>query len=336
MNPEKIDWKSYCAITGAFSECKKWLPPVDIVFHQDGRFFIEWQKSFIELISKDAGISQVKFWVHITKHLKKKGPALVFPSFLGPDYPLSFFARSRKLVWMFSYIPGEKYFLFSEETVANIFQELGVLHRAGEGFFPPENVFGKADWENIENDVQEVRKNLETYQNLAVHHLHRTSFDFFYLSIVPELKSMVTEAGNILQKTDWRMLVKEAKSRGSLCLCDVNAWVQSPCGVKIGRIINFRRHAPVTDVVLMVKEIWQRTYLNMPVLELLAKHYGRDLNRDELKFLYAKLIFPDKVYHLIEKYYKNKRSSGEKNLWSRLNNLWEKQVHIADELRRIV
>jgi len=232
---------------------------------------------------------------------------------------------------MVNLIDGRECEFDDDRDVLKATEALALMHRASHGFVPKDsgyipNSLGKLPlfFKKRLEDIRRLRRKAEKERN---------SFDYLFIENFDDFYEIGLKSLDILYNSKYNKLVEATRKEGMLCHHDYsyqNILIKNDTT----SIINFdycNIELKIYDIVNMLRRRMRKCNWDIHKAKLILDTYRRiePLERDEIKVMKSMLLFPQKFWRVINRYYNSKRSWAQKNFTSVLMDvISEKDAHI--------
>ncbi|NLY18088.1 MAG: CotS family spore coat protein [Clostridiaceae bacterium] len=232
---------------------------------------------------------------------------------------------------MVNLIDGRECEFDDDRDVLKATEALALMHKASRGFTqgePPRipNSLGKLPvfFKKRLEDIRRLRRKAEKERN---------SFDYLFIENFDDFYETGLKSLDILYSSKYNKLVEAARKEGILCHNDYsyqNILIKND----IVSIINFdycNIELKIYDIVNMLRRRMRKCNWDIQKARMILDTYRKiePLDKDEIKVMKSMLLFPQKFWRVVNRYYNSKRSWAQRNFTSVLMDVInEKEAHI--------
>jgi spore coat protein I len=232
---------------------------------------------------------------------------------------------------MVNLIEGRECEFDDDKDVLKATEALAYMHKASHGFSPKDtghvsNNLGKLPvyFKKRLEDIRRLRRKAERERN---------SFDYLFIENFDGFYDIGLKSLEILYGSKYNKLIEVTKKEGMLCHHDYS---YQNILIKNDRtsIINFdycNTELKIYDLVNMLRRRMRKCNWDIHKAKLIIDTYRKiePLENDEIKVMKSMLLFPQKFWRVINRYYNSKRCWAQKNFTSVLKDvISEKEAHI--------
>lgn len=208
------------------------------------------------------------------------------------------------------WIEGRECDFKNVEELALAARSLAQMHIASEGYEPPENSKLKTDLERWPKLMEKRIKSFEKMRNMCRKKSNKTEFDLNYLKSYNFFKEIGISALEELEQSQYMNLCKETEEKKGFCHHDYTCHNIMIDTKEKYNIIDFdycKREIRAYDISAFMIKVLKRVDWDIEYAELILKAYSEisPLRDEELKVIYAFLIFPQRFWRLCNRYYYN-------------------------------
>ncbi len=198
-------------------------------------------------------------------------------------------------------------------------KSLALFHRAALGYHPPPGIGIRQKAHKLPKLLREKTSELAEFRERVAETRYKRRFDLIFLENFDWLISLAERSIEALEGVDYARLAKDYAKEGGFCHGDVAErnfiWKDGAM-----YIIDFdvcRLDLRITDLYKLIRRTMKRCRWDFNVAQVIIKSYGSvyPVSNDEIRVLYSLLLFPQKYWRIISRFYKG--GSGKYKLWSR-------------------
>lgn len=241
---------------------------------------------------------------------------------------------------MVNLIEGRECEFDDDRDVIKATEALALMHKASHGFFPKDMGFipsslGKLPgcFKKRLEDIRRLRRKAEKERN---------GFDYLFIEHFDDFYSVGIKSLEILYSSKYNKLVEATRREGMICHHDYSYQNILIRGEKTS-IINFdycNLELKIYDIVNILRRRMRKCNWDIDKAKLILDVYRQiePLERDELRVMKSMLLFPQKFWRVINRYYNSKRCWAQKNFTIMLEEvISEKDAHtqFMDEFEKL-
>lgn len=172
---------------------------------------------------------------------------------------------------------------------------------------------------------------LKRFKRLATR--NRGIFDLEYLAICDYYIDIGEQVINELNDSTYTDLVEEARRIGYICHKDYTAHniLTGPCGDFIMNFDSCGIELPVYDISNFLRRKLRKSNWSVKDAEYILEKYNavRSLSKEELHLLKLLLMYPQKLWRNVNKYYNSRKSWCEKGCLEKLREIEDEKEPLA-------
>ncbi|NLG89661.1 MAG: CotS family spore coat protein [Clostridiaceae bacterium] len=233
---------------------------------------------------------------------------------------------------MVNLIDGRECEFDDDRDVAMAAEALALMHKAGHGFLPKDvkyvpSSLGKLPY-SFKKRLEEIRKLRRKAEK------ERNGFDYLFIEHFDDFYKLGYDSLEILYGSKYNKLVEQTQKEGMICHHDYSYQNIIIKGDKTF-IINFdycNLELKIYDIVNMLRRRMRKCNWDIKKAKAILDVYRKiePLEQDEMKVMKSMLLFPQKFWRIINRYYNSKRCWAQKNFTIMLEEVInEKDAHIA-------
>lgn len=239
-------------------------------------------------------------------------------------------------IYMSSFIEGRECNLDSREESIRCARLLARMHRASSGFVCSENSTPRTELGRLPgcykkrlDEIKKLKKNAQR---------GKMKFDNLMCKYVDYFHDLGERAINILDTSDYYELVEEAEKSKNISHHDFNhhnIFVQNDEMY----LINFEYccyDLKVYDLVNLLRRKMRKCQWDIDEAAIIINEYSKieTLGESELDLMKAMLMFPQKFWRVVNKYYNSRKSWSEQNYVSRLEEVIDEVNYLKGFLEK--
>lgn len=239
-------------------------------------------------------------------------------------------------VYVSRYVEGRESNLDNREESIRCARLLAEMHKASIGFTCTENSSPRNELGRL---PASYRKRLDEIKKLKKNAVKgKMKFDNLMCKYVDYFHELGERALNLLDTSDYFELVEEAERIRSISHHDFNhhnIYVQN----NELYLINFEYccyDLKVYDLVNLLRRKMRKCFWNIDEAAIILNEYSKieALSESELDLMKVMLMFPQKFWRVINKYYNSRKSWSEQNYVSRLEEVIDEVQYLRDFLEK--
>jgi CotS family spore coat protein len=199
-----------------------------------------------------------------------------------------------------------------------------VIHDNGFLFYLTEKKSGF----NLQEKYGEIKKQLDSFEMLAMHRLRPTAFDRQYLSYLPEARQQIVDALKILDNSNYQEALDGLSSPDIIInkLTRHNLGLDREQRAFCFQLDDFRWDLPIIDLAIFLIKTGRSSKWSSDWYQLILKEYEIHfpLNKLDHQIIHSYVTFPWSFYRLASRYYYNRVDWA---LW----NFTEKMTRIMED-----
>jgi len=278
---------------------------------------------------------RVNFIAEVKEHLYKNGFCNIDRS-IYTNSGNSCITYNDQTVYMSRYVEGRESNLDNRDEIIKCARLLAEMHRASIGFSEsenssPRNELGRlpASYRKRLDEIKKLKKNAlkgrMKFDNLMCRHV-----DYFY--------DLGERALNLLDASQYPALVEEAEKSKNISHHDFNhhnIFLQN----NELYLINFEYccyDLKVYDLVNLLRRKMRKCQWNIGEAEQIINEYSKiqPLTSSEFDLMKIMLMFPQKFWRVVNKYYNSRKSWSEQSYINRLEEVIEEVRYLKEFLER--
>jgi len=218
------------------------------------------------------------------------------------------------------FIEGRESSLESDTDVRKISAALAELHRASAGFDPPDGCKERSELGKLPAYFSKRLEDIRKMKKQAAKEKGR--FDQLFLQYADHFISSAQTASELLASSAYESLTAGTMKERSFCHHDYTHHNIIINGGTV-TVTNFDYccfELRVYDIANLIRRKMRKSGWDISKAVLIVQEYSRiaPLSRDELELMKIMLIFPQKFWRVVNRYYNSKRSWSEKIFIGRL------------------
>jgi len=227
------------------------------------------------------------------------------------------------------YIEGRECNLENDDDVLRASRTLAELHEASKGYSAPEG-------SRVQDDTGKLpalfTKRLEDIKKLRKHaHRGKGRFDMMFLKNADHFIKMGEDAITRLKNSNYNLLVEKCRKEKSFCHHDYTHYNIIETGNEFS-VINFDYccyELKIYDLANFIRRRMRKCNWNPDKCWVIFEGYSSkaSLDKDELEILELLLLFPQKFWRVVNKYYNSRRSWSEKIYMGKLQEVIDETVY---------
>lgn len=278
---------------------------------------------------------RINFIAEVKEHLYKNG-------FCNTDRNIftnsgnSCITYNEQTIYMSNFIEGRESNLDHREESIKCARLLAKMHKASNGYVNSENSSPRSELGRLpgcyRKRLDEIKKLKKTAQK------GKMKFDNMMCKYVDYFYDLGERALNILDTSDYYDLVEEAEKSKNISHHDFNhhnIYVQNDEMY----LINFEYccyDLKVYDLVNLLRRKMRKCQWDIDEAAIIINEYSKieSLCESELDLMKVMLMFPQKFWRVINKYYNSRKSWSEQNYISRLDEVIDEIQYHKDFLEK--
>ncbi|EMS73032.1 CotS family spore coat protein [Ruminiclostridium cellobioparum] len=239
-------------------------------------------------------------------------------------------------IYMCRYVEGRESNLDNREESIRCARLLAKMHRASIGFGCSENSSPRNELGRLPSSY---RKRLDEIKKLKKNAVKgKMKFDNLMCRYVDYFYELGERALNLLDTSDYYELVEDAEKNKNISHHDFNhhnIFVQNSDMY----LINFEYccyDLKVYDLVNLLRRKMRKCQWDIDEAALIINEYSKieSLSESELDLMKLMLMFPQKFWRVINKYYNSRKSWSEQNYISRLEEVIDEVKYLKEFLEK--
>ncbi|GAW30574.1 CotS family spore coat protein [Carboxydocella sp. JDF658] len=224
------------------------------------------------------------------------------------------------------WVEGKKCRFSKESHLTAAARVLGEFHQKASQLKPSGDGGGKAMWQRWPRVWEKRWQELQEFRDLVRKRDLLTPFDRLFLNSVNDYLRQGEQAITMLQGSAYRSLASWSARERTFIHRDVAARNFLIDAEGRGWLIDFdyaRYDLHIADVARLLDRSMRRYHwkFNQARLILAAYNQARSLNREEIEVLQAFLLFPQRYWRLVNRYYREKRDWSQNDFLLRMEDL---------------
>lgn len=230
------------------------------------------------------------------------------------------------------YVRGKIMEIKTPEAAAKAAAALALLHKAGEGFVPPQGSHARVDWGKWMDKFKANSINIRKYSKSLVNKKDLSRFDKLYAKHAEEYYEKMFNAYLIMrnfgyldkvqQAMEQNQLIHSEYRRHSLLLNDMSE-------VFVANLENCSYDIREADIATLLESFAGRNKAELALAALKAYSEIIRLDRRSIKVIQAFVLQPKRFYKVIERYYGRKKNFTETELVNKLERAIRKEIRKA-------
>ncbi|AZR74900.1 hypothetical protein BBF96_10475 [Anoxybacter fermentans] len=271
----------------------------------------------------DYKLKKFLFIYYAMEHLINRGfhqlPAFVH-TLTGDPY----FSYNDRIFFISEWIDGRESDFKNPADLDLALITLAKMHRASIGFRPPSHVKVKSRLGIWPKRFHKRISDLKKFKEIALQKVEPSTFDKYYLKHVDKIIQEGEKALQLLEKSAYNELVKQAKKDGSFCHNDfVYHNVLIDDSIPAAYIIDFdycRFDLRIYDIARLIRRIIKDKEFKEDLLDIILYSYNSEypLLKEEYPVLAAFLQFPQRFWRIADRYYHQKCDWSDEKFHSHL------------------
>ncbi len=202
-----------------------------------------------------------------------------------------------------------------------------IIHDNGFLFYLAEKKSGF----NLPDKYREINKQLDSFEMLALHRLRSTTFDYQFLSYLPEVRQQIKLAIEIIENSGYQEAINRLSSPDII----INKLTRHNLGLdQEGRVVcfqldDYRWDLPIIDLAIFLIKTGRSSRWDPNWFQMILKEYEThfSLTKLEYQIIHSYIAFPWSFYRLVSRYYYNRVDWTLRNFIEKLNRLMEDEPH---------
>lgn len=228
------------------------------------------------------------------------------------------------------WIEGRECDFHKLEEVEIAAKELARLHEASKGYDPPENSKLKTDLGRWPNLMEKRIKALDKMRDMARKRSNKGNFDLSYIKTVEFYKNLGKRALKVLKSSNYMEICAITELNKSFCHHDYtyhNIVLGEDNKVNIIDFDYCKREVRAYDISNFMTKVLKRVEWDFEFAKGILDSYNSisQISEDELKVIYAYLLFPQRYWRLANRYYYNEVNWGQITFGNKLDALVKEQ-----------
>ena len=227
------------------------------------------------------------------------------------------------------YARGKVMEIKTVEAAVRAAEALARLHKAGEGFVPPQGSHARVDWGKWMDKFKANSLNMKKYSKNLEEKRDPSKFDKLYLKHAEEYYQKMFNAyltlknfgylEKVQQSMKQNQLIHSEFRRHSLLLDDSNE-------VYVTNLENCAYDIREADIATLLESFTGRSKAELARAALKAYSAILRLDRRSVKVIQGFLLQPKRFYKVVERYYGRKKNFTEQELVSKLEKAIKKEI----------
>ncbi len=262
---------------------------------------------------------RVNFIAEVKEHLVNNGFINIDKN-IYTNNSASCFSFNDQTIYMSEFVDGRECNLDNKEETIKCAKLLANMHKASKGFICTENSFLRTELGKLPSSY---RKRLDEIKKLKKSaQKGRMKFDSLMCRYVDYFYEIGEKALSMLDTSDYYELVEEAERNKTVSHHDFNhhnIYIQN----NDMYLINFEYccyDLKVYDLVNLLRRKMRKCDWNIDEAAIILNEYSKieSLQESELDVMKIMLMFPQKFWRVVNKYYNSRKSWSEQNYITRL------------------
>ncbi|NLY29641.1 MAG: CotS family spore coat protein [Firmicutes bacterium] len=255
----------------------------------------------------------------VLAHLKTKGFAKIAAAHETKEGKLICQASNGRNYILTDWLMGRKpSFRTSDEDIAEAAVTLAEFHQASEGYTPPTGAKLRSRLNRWPTRFSSRLRQLVELREQLEHKPLLDNFDRVFVEYYPWILDRAQDGWCVLSTSQYDDLVKAAREARSFCHGDTaerNFVITPENGCCLIDLDLVRRDIRIADVYKLLRDVLKKRNWGFPSAQLILDSYSSiaPLNLEEITVLYAMLAYPNKIIHLILRYYIKRE--GKTSTW---------------------
>lgn len=275
------------------------------------------------LLKKSRGKRKNILFAHDVKETLHKNDFLNINRFIVTTENSPYYEQDNILYIVEDILPEKDLEEISIDNFNTGIKTLGEIHKKGK-------VTGKSnsnyDWDNSDLNTQFIKRTNELGKIKAriKKDKHKTHFDLMVLNSYDELMEQCNQAQSYLKSTNYTTLLHQCKEEGTFCHNSFkgdNIKLDDQNNIYVGGFENITRDIPIIDLNYYLKRFLRKVDGNKEDLLKLLKAYNSQntLREQDIMFLKALAIYPEKFLRIINEHYNRRRTCLSSAMEERLS-----------------
>jgi CotS family spore coat protein len=244
-----------------------------------------------------------------------------------------------EIYFLTNWLQGREADLKSAKDMYNASQTLAELHLASKGFTPPPDCKPKVNLGKWPNKFQKRCNELLEFRDRVRESTSYGKFDRLFLSNVDYYYEQSLKAISMLARSSYLDLVKKAQEERGFCHRDYTYHNLIIDSFGVPHVIDFDYcviDLQIADISRFFQKVMRKSQWEFDKVKGLLNSYEKinPLSPQDLEVLYISMMFPQKFWRLVRRYYDHTRNETELELFSKLKDITDERVLREDFLQR--
>lgn len=234
-----------------------------------------------------------------------------------------------------NYTRGKTMEIKSIDDAAKAAKALAMLHKAGEGFIPPQGCHARVDWGKWMDKFKANSINIRKYSKYLENKKALSKFDRIYNKCAEEYYEKMFDAYLIMRNFGYLEKVQQAMKQNQLVHSEFrrhSLMTDDDGEVFVTNMENCAYDIREADIAALLESFSGKNKAELALAALKAYSEIIKLDRQSVKIIQAFILQPKRFYKVIEQYYGRKKNFTEAELVSKLERAIKKEMRKADVL----
>lgn len=218
-------------------------------------------------------------------------------------------------------IEGRECNLDERNDIVCASEVLASMHRASRGFTPPQGCMPRIELGKLPQYFQKRLDEIKKLRKAAVK--GKNKFDYMFLEHADYFYTLGEKALGMLLNSRYEELANEAAQEGIVCHHDYthNNILFSEAGTSVVNFDYCCIELKTYDIANLLRRKMRKCKWNSTDAKLILDSYRNveEISRDEFDIIKITLMFPQKFWRVVNRYYNSRRSWSERGYISKMN-----------------
>ncbi|MFA9397261.1 MAG: CotS family spore coat protein [Clostridiaceae bacterium] len=225
-----------------------------------------------------------------------------------------------------NWIEGRECDFHNPSEIINATIELAKLHEASKGYEPPENCKLKTDLGRWPHLMEKRVRSFKKMRDMARKSGRYSDFDLIYLKNFDFYVDLGRRALNILDNSNYLKLCQEADTEKSFCHHDYtfhNIVIDKNDGYNVIDFDYCKKEIRAYDISSFMIKVLKRNDWKFEYAKVIINSYDtvKKITEDEMRVIFAFLLFPQRFWRLSNRYYYNEVNWAENTFNNKIQEL---------------
>ena len=212
-----------------------------------------------------------------------------------------------------------------KEEILRAVAHMAGMHKSMHGISRENEIRSVFEKENVLDGMERRRREFKTIRNYIAHKKQKNTFDRKFMEVYPEFDAAGKHAQAILEDVGYQQMYEQACEEQRLCHGDYTQHNILVMGGEMALVRFDQMHfeLQIYDLYVFMRKILEKNRWNVGLGLAMLSTYHRilPLNDGQIRCLYAMLVFPEKFWKIVNRYYNTRKSWMSAQNMSKLDKL---------------